>query len=121
MDRQGVLAWQWADYPSKHRHPTNLLLHIVVVPLFQFATLALLYGLVTRALGVAALGIGGLAVSIAVQGRGHRLEAEAPTPFDGPGDFVRRLVAEQWITFPRFVLSGGWYRNFRATALGGRG
>lgn len=20
-------------------------------------------------------------------------------------------VAEQWITFPRFVLSGGWYRN----------
>ena len=26
-------------------------------------------------------------------------------------DFVSRFVAEQWITFPRFVFSGGWARN----------
>jgi uncharacterized membrane protein YGL010W len=24
---------------------------------------------------------------------------------------VSRFFAEQWITFPRFVLSGGWSRN----------
>jgi uncharacterized membrane protein YGL010W len=24
---------------------------------------------------------------------------------------VSRFVAEQWITFPRFVFSGGWARN----------
>jgi hypothetical protein len=122
MDRQGgVLAWQWSDYPSKHRDRTNLLLHIVAVPLFQVGTLALLYGIVARSPLAAVVGIAGLAVSIALEGRGHRLEAEAPVPFDGPRDFVRRFVAEQWVTFPRFVLSGGWYRNLRAATPGGRG
>jgi hypothetical protein len=32
-------------------------------------------------------------------------------PFDGAGDFVTRFVAEQWITFPPFVLSGAWRAN----------
>jgi hypothetical protein len=37
------------------------------------------------------------------------------TPFDGAGDVVSRLLVEQWVTFPRFVLSGGWGRNLRAS------
>ena len=48
--------------------------------------------------------------------RNRRRERETPVPFDGAVDFVSRFVAEQWVTFPRFVLSGGWYRN-----LTGRG
>ena len=122
MDRQGgVLASQWSDYPGKHRDRTNLLLHIVAVPLFQIAMLALLYGIVARSILAAALGVAGMAVSIAAEGRGHRLEAEPPAPFDGPRDFVRRFVAEQWVTVPRFVLSGAWYRNLRAATPRGRG
>ena len=29
---------------------------------------------------------------------------------------VSRFFAEQWITFPRFVLSGGWQTNYRAAS-----
>ena len=52
-------------------------------------------------------------VALVLQGRGHRREAEAPTPFDGAANFVSRFVVEQWITFPRFVLSGAWAENLR--------
>jgi len=48
-----------------------------------------------------------------VQGRGHRGESAAPVPFTGPGDFVSRFLVEQLVSFPRFVLTGGWLRAWR--------
>ena len=111
--REHLLAWQWRDYAAKHRDRGNLLLHIVAVPLFLVASVALVVALVSRQGGVALLAIVGMGVSVLLQGRGHRREREAPTPFDGAGDFVTRFVVEQWVNFPRFVLSGGWRRNFR--------
>ncbi len=115
MSVQELLRWQWSDYSAKHRSRANLFIHIVAVPLFQIATVLVLYGVLHRMVLALALAVAGLVVSVAVQGRGHRLEAEPPTPFAGTGDFVRRLLAEQWVTFPRFVLSGGWSRNLKAT------
>src|SRR6185295_8188048 len=47
LARKNLLAWQWSDYPSRHQDAGNLMLHIVVVPLFQVATLVLAYGVVT--------------------------------------------------------------------------
>ena len=111
MSVQQFLRWQWSDYSAKHRSRANLLIHIVAVPLFQVGTLLLGYSALQRAAGVMGLGVACVVVSLALQGRGHKLEAEPPTPFGGAGDAVRRIMAEQWITFPRFVLSGGWYRN----------
>ena len=111
--RSHLLAWQWSDYSAKHRDRGNLLLHIVVVPLFQLGTLVLIYGAVVGGVGVAGLGAVAMLVSIVAQGRGHRRERETPTPFSGAADVVIRLIAEQWVTFPRFVLSGEWYRNVR--------
>jgi hypothetical protein len=111
--RTRLLAWQWSDYSAKHRDRGNLLLHIVVVPLFQLGTLALIYGAVAGRLGVAVLGVVAMVVSIVAQGRGHHRERETPTPFSGTDDVVTRLLIEQWVTFPRFVLSGQWYRNLR--------
>jgi hypothetical protein len=35
-----------------------------------------------------------------------------PEPFAGTANFLARLFAEQSVTFPRFVLSGGWWTNF---------
>src|SRR5438094_7991213 len=35
-----------------------------------------------------------MVAAIVIQGRGHRREREAPTPFAGPIDFVSRFVAE---------------------------
>jgi hypothetical protein len=55
-----------------------------------------------------ALGVGCIVVAIALQGGGHRLEHVPPEPFSGPLNFLSRLFFEQWVTFPRFVLSGGW-------------
>ena len=109
--RPHLLEWQWSDYSAKHQDRTNLLLHIFAVPLFEIAVIALLVGLVTGtglAMGVALVG---MVAAVVIQGRGHQREHEAPTPFAGPIDFVSRFFAEQWITFPRFVLSGGWSRN----------
>ena len=75
------------DYARFHTNKTNLLLHIVMVPLF----------------------------SIAVQGAGHKQEPNPPLPFDGPGDFVKRIFSEQFYKFPQFLLTGEWLRAIRAS------
>ena len=116
MIRPHLLAWQWDDYAVKHRDRVNLLVHLVAVPLFQAGTLLFLVGMGARsALGIG-IGLACLAAGVLIEGRGHAREREAPVPFDGPIDFASRFVVEQWITFPRFVLSGAWRRNFRAAA-----
>jgi len=105
-------ARQLAAYPRAHQDRANLLLHAFAVPVFiaGFWTLpaALLLG--HWVLAVAAAGLAGL--SNGVQGRGHGREAERPR-FGGPGDFVARLLTEQLVTFPRFVLGGGFARAWR--------
>jgi phage terminase small subunit len=111
MLRPRLLEWQWSDYSAKHRDRANLLLHIVAVPLFQIGTVILAYAAIRASGAAVVLAAACMVAALVAQGRGHRLERETPTPFDGPADFVSRFVAEQWVTFPRFVLSGGWYRN----------
>ena len=109
--REHLLQWQWSDYAAKHRNRTNLLLHILAVPLFQFGTLGLLFAVINLSLVLAIVSAGAMLISLVLQARGHKFESEAPAPFEGKGDFPSRFLAEQWITFPRFVLSGGWLRN----------
>jgi phage terminase small subunit len=106
-----LLKWQWQGYARYHQNPTNLLLHIVAVPLFLVANLVAIVAVVQLSLGLLALAILGIVVSVSVQGRGHKLEAVPPEPFTGPANALGRLLFEQWVTFPRFVLSGGWSRN----------
>lgn len=113
MIRPNLLAWQWSDYIGKHRDRGNLLIHIVAVPLFQLATLLLIGGLFGRSVSALIVAVVAMVVALVLQGRGHRREAEAPTPFDGAVDFVSRFAVEQWVTFPRFVLSGAWAENLR--------
>jgi phage terminase small subunit len=116
MIRQRLLEWQWSDYAAKHQNRLNLLLHIVTVPFFLAGTLILLCAAITVSVAAAVVGVIGMVGALAAQGRGHRLEPETPAPFEGPADFVSRFFVEQWVTFPRFVLSGGWYRNFTGEA-----
>ena len=108
-----VVSWQWQVYATAHRERRNLIIHAVTVPLFiigailsaaslaRFAPLATVFGL--------ALVLG----AIVAQGRGHRLEREAPQPFRSPVDALVRLVVEQFVTFPRFVLRGGFAHAWR--------
>jgi len=115
MSSEGLLQWQWKLYPDNHRNRTNLLLHILSNPLF----IAGVGGIVAAPiLGVWWPGVAGflvLPLVMAVQGRGHRLETVAPVPFSSAWNFVARILLEQLITFPRFVLSGGWARAWRAS------
>ena len=116
--KQGVsiselLRWQWEGYPKYHQSRPNLLIHIVAVPFFLFGTIALVGAIARLSLLLFAVAVGCILVAVALQGRGHRLEPVPPEPFSGPLNFVSRLFFEQWVTFPRFVLSGGWLAALR--------
>jgi hypothetical protein len=90
-----------------------LLIHIVAVPLYLFGTIALVAAIAQLSLFLLGVAIGCIVVAVALQGRGHRLEPVPPEPFSGPLNFVSRLFLEQCVTFPRFVLSGGWLAALR--------
>jgi len=107
----GLLAWQWSLYPDGHRDAGNLVLHLVTVPIFMAGTVALAATPIVGPLGL--LGLGAMGLAMAVQGRGHRREATAPMPFRGPFDVAARFFVEQWITFPRYLLSGELARSWR--------
>ncbi len=107
----GLLDWQWRGYSRNHRDRANLLIHMIGVPVFIAGVLAFITQ-VSRAQWFGAAFSAVVAVAaFAVQGVGHKRERIAPEPFAGPGDFVARVFAEQFITFPRFVLMGQWARN----------
>jgi hypothetical protein len=48
------------------------------------------------------------------------MEQTPPVPFRGPLDVVGRLFLEQWINFPRYLLSGklgeAWRQGVRPSA-----
>ena len=113
MSMNELLRWQWQGYSRYHQSRANLLIHIVAVPLFLGGTIALLLAVAELSLIACALAVGCIVVAIAFQGHGHRLEPVPPEPFSGPVNFVARVLLEQWVTFPRFVLSGAWRAALR--------
>ncbi|MGH8050220.1 MAG: Mpo1-like protein [Arenimonas sp.] len=109
----GTIQWQWQGYDRNHRDVTNLLLHIVLVPLFICSALCTVWLLAHGAWLAAGVSLFTMIFAFIGQGLGHKRETEAPIPFDGAGDFFARIFTEQFITFPRFVLSGGWLRQLQ--------
>ena len=100
-------------YRRVHASRANLVIHLLAVPLFAASFPIALYFVAVGASSTAFLS-GGLAVfAMLLQAAGHRLEPEPPAPFSGPLDFLRRWFTEQYLAFPRFLLSGGWWRAFR--------
>ena len=85
-------------------------IHLITVPIFWGGTVAVLgapmAGGLTSILASVGAGLVMCIAAMAAQGRGHKLESVRPIPFRGPLDVIGRIVVEQWITFPRFVLSG---------------
>jgi hypothetical protein len=111
-----LLRWQWEGYPRYHQSRANLAWHVFLVPLFLAGNVLLVVSLVQAWWLTAVLSLAAMVVSIALQGRGHGQEAVPPEPFTSPLNAVARIFLEQWITFPRFVLSGGWARAMRNAA-----
>jgi hypothetical protein len=112
--RPNLLGWQWRLYSEGHRDRRNLLIHAATVPLFQAGTLVALASPWLGPVGLAGLAL--LPAAMALQGGGHRREPVGPVPFAGPFDVLARIFAEQLITFPRFVLTGGFARAWRESA-----
>ena len=106
--RPDLIRWQWDGYPDFHKNKTNLRIHIVAVPMFIGATLSLVSSLVSMHWMYAASSAVTAVVAFLAQGIGHKRESSPPIPFDGPLDAIRRILAEQFINFPRFLFSGGW-------------
>jgi len=111
-----LLRWQREGYPTYHQSRANLLIHIVAVPIFLVGNIVLVAAIVQSSLVLLLVAVGCVIVALTLQGRGHKLEAVPPKPFSGPFNFVSRLFIEQWVTFPRFVLSGGWAAAWRKPA-----
>jgi uncharacterized membrane protein YGL010W len=104
------VEWAWRETPPVHKDSKNLLIHIVAVPLFVAGHVLLVVATIySWWLAVVALAV--VAVSIALQGIGHSMENQQVPAFTGPRDFVRRLYAEQFFNFWRFVVSGQWYTH----------
>ena len=113
MSPSELLRWQWEGYSRYHRSRFNLLLHIAVIPMFLVGNAALFVALVQRSWHIGIVAVVALVLSVALQGRGHRHEPVPPEPFTGPFNAMSRIFLEQWVTFPRFVFSGGWFRALR--------
>ena len=101
MKLSELLHWQWQGYPRNHQARANLLLHVILVPLFLAGNIALVVGVVLLSWGLVLAGIGATVISIALQGRGHKAEVNPPEPFTGVGNALSRIFLEQWVTFPR--------------------
>ena len=108
-----LIARQWYFYPTSHRDRTNLVVHLLTVPLFMAGTLVIPLAIVVSP-WLAPAGIASMIAALALQGRGHRREQNRPAPFRGPADIAARIFVEQWITFPGFVLTGGLLRAWRS-------
>ena len=118
--REGnLIAWQWRGYAGKHRDRVNLLIHLIAVPAFIAGVLAAVTQILQMRWIGASISLIVAIMAFALQGIGHKREASAPEPFAGAGDFFARVFAEQFITFPRFVLSGQWASNLASKDSGG--
>jgi hypothetical protein len=110
MSFSELVAWAWRETPPVHKNVRNLIIHIFAVPLFVFGHALALAGVVV-AWRLTIVGVLCIVISIAIQGFGHSLEEQQVHDFTGPRDFLRRLYAEQFYNFWRFLFSGQWYWN----------
>jgi hypothetical protein len=110
----GLLAWQFRGYPDFHASRANLVIHVLTVPLFQWGTLLAAFGWAWSVF-TPLVGLGAMTVAMVAQGRGHGLEQNPPIPFASKGEAVARIFLEQWVNFPRFVVTGGLGRAWKAS------
>ncbi|AJQ95141.1 Mpo1-like protein [Gynuella sunshinyii] len=113
MNVSELLKWQWEGYLKYHQSRTNLLIHIVIVPFFLIGNLITIAGILGLSWVFMISGLLLMLLSIILQAKGHGVESNPPEPFTSAANAVARIFLEQWVTFPRFVLTGQWFRAFR--------
>lgn len=111
MKLKNALSLQWQEYQLNHQNRFNLVLHLLTTPWFMLGSLMLPVSLVVWSVSLFLIGISLMLLVVVLQGFGHAKEKIKPRPFAGVGDFALRILLEQWITFPKYVLSGEWKRQ----------
>lgn len=113
MNLSELLRWQWSTYPAAHTHRVNLLVHVVTWPFFVTGSLLIVAGIILLQPALTLLGLLGASGAAMAQLQSHRFEPQVPARFSNPWDLIRRFLAEQFVTFPRFLLSGGFAAAWR--------
>ena len=108
-----LVAWAWQETPPVHENRTNLLIHLVAVPAFAIGHVAVVIGSLAWTAWPVMVGAGVIALSLVAQKHGHSLERRPVHAFTSRKDFIRRLYAEQFYNFWRFLFSGRWYASFK--------
>ncbi len=108
-----LVTWAWRETSPVHRSRTNLLIHIIAVPLFVLGHVLLIASVIDPWLLVGA--VLSIVISLTAQKYGHSLEHHQVHAFTGAPDFLRRLYAEQFCNFWRFLFSGEWYASYKAS------
>ena len=87
-------------YSHVHAHRTNLLIHLVAVPLFILAHIGLVAAIAYRKPLSALTCVGVASASLGLQRKGHALEVQAPEPFCSVWNFATSLYTELFFSFP---------------------
>ena len=114
MNLIDIARSQWNDYETFHQDRVSIWLHLFSVPLFWFGLLAIASTPWHESWFIALLGVAIWPIVFAVQGKGHKREVNPAKPFTSFGNAMARLVVEQLVTFPRYVLSGQASQCLRA-------
>ncbi len=104
----------WTDYLRVHSDRRNLIIHVIAVPLFVGSFVYIPVFLFRSDYVSVAISMVLALLAMVLQGRGHAKEREAPLPFGGPCNFLRRWFREQFVIFPLFVVSGKWWHQYQA-------
>ena len=115
MSISDLLEIQWNGYSKVHSSRLNLVIHIISVPLFIAGCLSTLLSLLMFSLVGVFVSVFTVALAFGAQGIGHSKEQVAADPFTGFKQAITRIIFEQFITFPKFVISGSWYAALNST------
>lgn len=115
MNFDEMMKQQWNSYGKFHKSRLNLLIHMVAVPFC-------LIGVVNFAGSMVRLSIGGMissaiiaALAFGAQLFGHTQEEFSDEPMTDVKESATRILLEQCVTFPKYVLTGQWYTAFKSS------
>lgn len=104
-------------YDRYHRNFLNLVIHVATVPLFVLAVACMAFAPFAAHWELWwGAGVAVAVYCVLLQRFGHRFELYRLPPAGGPLAAMRRVLAEHFVEFPRFVLSGAYLRCWRIGA-----
>ena len=78
MSFRQLVAWAWRETPPVHKSGTNLLIHLIAVPLFVAGHVLLIVGAILS-WWLVAIALASVLGSLILQGVGHSLEQQQDT------------------------------------------